>query len=148
MIATLDACAVRRRAKEKRVEVAPLLYALAFIMDEFSNNDVSSRGKTAQRSALPERLDDYLDGYFLSFDFYPVCERHLYAKNDAYALLQDFWAVGNDLNSAVQTLIRRPEVTLKDSVVDSDDVRRRKIEAAKKAIEAIRQRRAHRDETE
>lgn len=84
-----------------------------------------------------EKFWDYLDGYLFGFDLYPVCERHLFVKNDAYAILQDFWAVGAALNNSTQELIKSPEVVLREQTAD-DDIRRRKIKAAKSAIAAIR----------
>lgn len=103
-------------------------------------SDQSAR-KNAKRSKYDpspaEKFWHYLDGYVFGFDLYPVCERQLFVKNDAYAILQDFWAVGSALNDATQELIESPEAVMREKTAD-DDIRRKKIKAAKSAIAAIR----------
>jgi len=86
-----------------------------------------------------EKFEAYLEGYTMSFDFYPVCERHLFAKNDAYAIWRDFLMVSSEINRGVQELIDSP--VLQGGSVGNDDITRRKIEAARRALEAIQ--RAH-----
>lgn len=77
-----------------------------------------------------QKFDAYLEGFALSFDFYPVCNRSVLAKNDAHALLEDFWAVSADVNRGVQEFLNEPR-----------DDKGREQRAAKRALEAIK--RAH-----
>lgn len=87
--------------------------------------------------SLKDKVHTYLDGYMMSFDMYPVCERHLFIQNDAYALLKDFFAVGEDMNRATQKLLTAPDEEFAGSGISKDEVRRRRIEAAKLALAAI-----------
>jgi hypothetical protein len=87
--------------------------------------------------SLKEKLDAYLDGYMMSFDMYPVCERHLFIRNDAYALLKDFFAVGEDVNKSLQKLLEASAEEFSDMGLEPDEIRRRRIEAAKRALTAI-----------
>ena len=68
----------------------------------------SSHMKNSNRKideSLQGRLRDYPCGYLLPFDFYPNCNRHLFARNDAYALAKDFWAVSREFNDSIRHLI-------------------------------------------
>ncbi|MGO9173458.1 MAG: hypothetical protein ACLP7P_16055 [Rhodomicrobium sp.] len=85
--------------------------------------------------SVREKFEAYLEGYLMSFDFYPVCERHLFARNDIGAILQDFWAISADVNRGVQDLIESGRAA--GDVVDSDEAKQRRVEAARRAIEAI-----------
>ncbi len=136
MIAISAPYAYRRSLRPTtRLVLGRKLRRFIVFMSKVKNDDKSSPAKDP--STWEERFRDYLDGYFLSFDFYPVCERHLFVKNDAYALLRDFWAIGVDLNKATKEFIASPEKVLAGSSVDADDLKRRKVQTAQKAIEAI-----------
>lgn len=92
-------------------------------------------------SKWEQQLNDYLDGYFMSLDIYPVCERHLFIKNDAYALLRDFWLVANDMNRAAHDFVAAPDEELAEPKVAEDEIRQRRIKAAQQALAAIRRKR-------
>ena len=66
----------------------------------------SGGGRSGGRRAA---LRDYLDGYVQSFDFYPVCTRHVFARNDAYALVVDFETIAEDLSFANDMSVGYPE---------------------------------------
>jgi hypothetical protein len=88
------------------------------------------------------KLDAYLDGYMMSFDMYPVCQRQLFMRNDAYALWRDFMAIGEDMNKAAQKLLKAPDEEFAGAGMGPDDIRRRRIEAAKRTLAAIERARA------
>jgi len=92
-------------------------------------------------STWEQRLNDYLDGYFMSLDMHPVCERHLFIRNDAYALLHDFWSVANDMNKATRDFVAAPDEGSADHKVAEDEIRQRRIKAAQKALSAIKRKR-------
>ncbi len=86
---------------------------------------------------LEDKLTAYLDGYMMAFDMYPVCERHLFVRNDAYALLRDFYAVGADVTEAFQKVLNASDQEFADTGLGPDEIRRRKIEITKRALAAI-----------
>ena len=84
-----------------------------------------------------EKFEAYLDGYTMSFDMYPVCQRQLFMQNDAHALFRDFMAAGEDMNRAAQKLLNAPHEEFADVGLGPDEIRRRRIEAAKRTLAAI-----------
>jgi hypothetical protein len=98
----------------------------------WKREDLSIRGK----------FDAYLEGYMMAFDPYPVCKRQLYAKNDLYALLRDFFVIGEDMNKAAQKLLSASDSEFSEPGVGPDEIRRRRIEAAKRTLAAIERTRA------
>ncbi len=84
-----------------------------------------------------EKFDAYLEGYLMAFDPYPVCNRQLFSKNDLHALLLDFFAVGDDMNKAAQKLVSAPDSEFAKTGLSPDEIRRRRIEAAKRTLAAI-----------
>jgi hypothetical protein len=77
----------------------------------------------------------YLDGYFLSFDFYPTCERHLFIRNDAYALWSDFMRVASEVSESSAKLISSPERFAELTYESNHDFQRARREATDRAIE-------------
>jgi hypothetical protein len=61
---------------------------------------------------LHAALRDYLDGYFLSLDFYPVCTRSIFARNDAFGLWSDFAKVWNDHSDTMGYMIDHPHLAV------------------------------------
>jgi hypothetical protein len=88
----------------------------------------------SKRSPWEEKLKDYLDGYFMSFDYYPICERHIFARNDAYALLTDFSRVAMDISNSTSKLVSSPESILGAEALESRDGKEIGREAARKAL--------------
>jgi hypothetical protein len=84
-----------------------------------------------------EKFEAYLDGYTMTFDMYPVCQRQLFMRNDAYALMRDFMAVGEDMNRAAQKLLSAANEEFSNTGMGPDEIRRRRIEAAKRTLAAI-----------
>jgi hypothetical protein len=89
-------------------------------------------------------FSDYLDGYFNSFDFYPTCTRHVFQRNDAFALWQDFLLVADDLATSADRLQANPKSYFNLEGWSEEDVKTRKEQiareiqsriAAKKSIE-------------
>ncbi len=83
---------------------------------------------------LENALRDYLDGYFNSFDYYPVCTRHVFLRNDAFALWSDFMKVADDLSHATEEMIISPERFLALGAMSGEELEKRKREAAEKGI--------------
>jgi hypothetical protein len=81
-----------------------------------------------------EPFQRYLEGYFNSFDFYPVCARNLHARNDAYALWIDFLKVAQDLSSINNKMIESPDKFLALGGVSTDELENRKREAFTKSL--------------
>jgi hypothetical protein len=76
-------------------------------------------------------FSDYLDEYFNSFDYYPVCSRHLFQKNDAYALWLDFLLVAGDVGTSANRLYENPENYLNLEGWTKEDVKTRKEQIAR-----------------
>lgn len=104
---------------------------LILLMSKAGNSNTNS--KSPENRTPHEIFSDYLDGYLFGTDLYPICYKHLFAKNDAYALLKDFGAVGAALSKATQLYISSPH---SDSAT-IEDVRRRRVETARRAIESL-----------
>jgi hypothetical protein len=68
---------------------------------------------------------------------YPICERHLFNRNDAYSLLKDFFAVGEDLNTELRKLLKAPDQEFSDTGLSLDEIRRRRIEIAKRTLAVL-----------
>jgi hypothetical protein len=83
------------------------------------------------------KFRSYLDGYFLSFDFYPACERHLFIQNDAFALWSDFVRVASELSESTAKLISSPEKFAELTYQPNYDFERAKQEATRRAIERV-----------
>ena len=83
---------------------------------------------------VENQFQDYLDGYFNSFDYYPVCTRHVFAKNDAYALWSDFMKIAADTSRSSEALVLSPERFLKLGAISSDELKKRKSKAAEESI--------------
>lgn len=100
---------------------------------------VFSKRETKESNASePENaFEDYLDGYFNSFDFYPVCTRQLFQRNDAYALWQDFVKVKEDLLFATNQLVSDPVQHLRFEGLTNEKIRDQNDEATKKAVEIL-----------
>lgn len=95
----------------------------------------SHRMKPERQEDLEDSFRDYLDGYFNSFDYYPVCTRHIFARNDAYALWSDFMKVADDLSHATGEMITSPERFLALGSISGEELEKRKQQAAQKGIE-------------
>jgi hypothetical protein len=95
----------------------------------------SSRKELKRSGDVDKSFREYLDGYFNSYDFYPVCTRQVFARNDAYALWADFLKVADDLSYVTEEMIISPERFLGLESVDSEELSRRKKEAAQKGIQ-------------
>jgi hypothetical protein len=78
-----------------------------------------------------EAFSDYLDSYFNSFDFYPACSRHVFQRNDAFALWQDFLLVTGDLSTAADRMQANPEKFLNLKGWMEEDVKTRKEQIAR-----------------
>jgi hypothetical protein len=94
----------------------------------------SRPGKSEAPRDLGDRFHEFLDGYFNSFDYYPVCTRHVFARNDAYALWSDFLKVAGDVSQATEHLVISPERFLELGAISDDDLEKLKKQAAKKGI--------------
>jgi hypothetical protein len=98
----------------------------------------SKRESKQSNAGEPENaFEDYLDGYFNSFDFYPVCTRQLFQRNDAYALWQDFVKVKEDLLFATNQLVSDPVQHLRFEGLTNEEIRNQNDEATKKAVEIL-----------
>jgi hypothetical protein len=86
---------------------------------------------------LQRGFHDYLDGYFNSFDFYPVCTRQVFVRNDAFALWQDFMKVAGDFSRASEQLVISPEKYLKLGAISNEKLEKRKRQAAKSSIRRV-----------
>ena len=95
----------------------------------------SNRKKPENPEDLKKSFQDYLNGYFNSFDYYPACTRNLFAHNDAYALWSDFMKVADDFSMATDEMITNPEQYLAAGANSSDAYKKRKQEADQKAIQ-------------
>jgi hypothetical protein len=82
-------------------------------------------------------FESYLDGYFNSFDFYPVCTRKLHEKNDAYSLWVDFLKVAQDVGLANEGLKATPERFLAIGALTKDEIETRKKAIAEEIIRQI-----------
>ena len=89
----------------------------------------SARVETGSYSA--RNFSDYLDGYFNSFDFYPTCTRHVFQRNDAFALWQDFLLVAGDLATSADRLQANPENYLNLEGWTKENVKARKEQIAR-----------------
>lgn len=76
-------------------------------------------------------FEDYLDSYFNSFDFYPVCSRQVFQRNDAFALWQDFLLVNADLLNSCDQLNSNPKSYLNLEGWTEEDVKTRKEQIAR-----------------
>jgi hypothetical protein len=94
---------------------------------------VFSKRENKESSAIePENaFEDYLDSYFNSFDFYPVCSRQVFHRNDAFALWQDFLVVTNDLLTSSDRLNSNPKNYLSLVGWTEEDVKTRKEQIAR-----------------
>ena len=94
---------------------------------------------STQRSAeeVARALRQYLDGYFLSFDYYPVCTHHIFARNDAFALWSDFLKVAEDLSSSAAKIIESPEEYMALGHLTGDELKQRKQQAASQSLGEI-----------
>jgi hypothetical protein len=96
------------------------------------------RSKAETERVSPQRaLSDYLDGYFNSFDFYPVCERHLFVRNDAFALWTDFMRIYDDLSQSTADLINHTERFVDADLLGTDELKAYQREAAKRALQRL-----------
>jgi len=86
---------------------------------------------------MSDAWHDYLEGYFDSFDFYPVCRKRPYVQHDAYALWRDFLAVYKDVSSSTLDLVNSPERFVNVHEMTDDEIRRRQREATRKAIRKL-----------
>lgn len=115
------------------------LVCLMGIVSAMSKSEDNQRKKTHNYPSPSERFSDFLDGYICGFDMYPVCGRQVYINREPHALLKAFWAVGSALNASTQEIIINPKTSANSSLTSEDEIRKRRIETARKAIEAIRQ---------
>jgi hypothetical protein len=83
---------------------------------------------------LENRFKDYLDGYFHSFDYYPVCTRHVFARNDAFALWSDFMKIAGDVAQASEYLVVAPERYMELGAISDEELEKRKRRAAEAAL--------------
>ncbi len=90
--------------------------------------------KTAAVRHAPREFHDYLDGYFNSFDFYPVCTRQAFVRNDAYALWLDFMKVAGDFSKASERLVNSPEQFLKLGAISGEKLEKLKRQAARQSV--------------
>jgi hypothetical protein len=133
MLAAAGAChgTISYPYKQLRKENNFLLNIFSMVFDWVKSN----RKNEQHPDELENSFNDYLDGYFNSFDYYPVCTRHIFARNDAYALWTDFLKVAGDLSQASEVMISSPERFLALGSISGEELENRKREAAKKAIE-------------
>ena len=100
----------------------------------------SRPGKSETPRDVGDQFQDFLDGYFNSFDYYPACTRHVFARNDAYALWSDFLKIAGDVSQATEQLVMSPERFMELGAISDDDLEKLKKQAAKEGIrQAIRQ---------
>ena len=117
--------------KQLRKENSFLLNIFSMVFDW-----VKSKRKNSQHpDELESSFHDYLDGYFNSFDYYPVCTRHVFARNDAYALWADFMKVAGDLSNATGEMITSPERFLALGSISGEELEKKKQQAATKGLE-------------
>jgi hypothetical protein len=133
MLAAAEACrgAISYPYKQLRKENSFFSNIFAMVF-----NWVKSTRKNPQNpDELESSFQDYLDGYFNSFDYYPVCTRQIFARNDAYALWVDFMKVAGDLSNATGEMITSPERFLALGSISGEELKKRKQQAATKALE-------------
>jgi hypothetical protein len=94
---------------------------------------VFSKRETKESNTVDREnaFDDYLDSYFNSFDFYPVCSRQVFHRNDAFALWQDFLFVTSDLLISSDRLNSNPKNYLNLKGWTEEDVKARKEQIAR-----------------
>ena len=126
------------------VHLSELSALLGLCVRMMKKDDVKKLWEREELS-IKDKLGAYLDGYMMSFDMYPVCERHLFIRNDAYALLRDFFAVGEDMNKAARRLLTASDEEFSETGVELNEIRKRRVEAAKRALAAIEQAKSTRD---
>lgn len=133
MLAAAGAChgTISYPHKQLRKENSFLLNIFSMVFDWVK----SKRKKPQNPDELESSFHDYLDGYFNSFDYYPVCTRHLFARNDAYALWVDFMKVADDLSNATGEMITSPERFLALGSISGEELEKRKQQAATKGLE-------------
>ena len=95
----------------------------------------ASRGKS--QDDITSAFRDYLDGYFNSFDYHPTCTRHIFSRNDAFALWSDFLKISDDLSFAAGSMISSPERFMNLESLASDELAARKRKAAARAAEIL-----------
>lgn len=135
MVATILSRTNRKPSRVRQFSYGSGLLALWMAMSR--REEIEKLWKREDLSSIKEKLEAYLDGYMMSFDMYPVCERHLFVRNDAYALYKDFFAIADDMNNAAQKLLTAPDQEFADTGMGLDEIRRRRIEAAKRALATI-----------
>jgi hypothetical protein len=89
------------------------------------------------KDEVESSFNDYLDGYFNSFDFYPVCTRQVFARNDAYALWSDFMKVADDLSFSTENMITYPERFMALGKISGEELEKRKSKAAINGLKKI-----------
>lgn len=94
---------------------------------------VFSKRETKDTNAVEHEnaFENYLDSYFNSFDYYPVCSRQVFQRNDAFALWQDFLLVTTDLMTSSDRLISNPKNYLNLEGWTEEDVKTRKEQIAR-----------------
>lgn len=117
-------------------EFDPWRVLLAYGVAMSKNDDIEKLWAREDLS-FREKFEAYLDGYTMSFDMYPVCQRQLFMRNDAHALMRDFMVVGEDMNRAAQKLLNAPNEEFSGTGMGPHEIRRRRIEAAKRTLAAI-----------
>ena len=136
MLAMAPTCSRKHQSPHVLTENEQALWILnlAMAIQKYSISNLSGGYSAAE---FEESLRDYLDGYFLASDFYPACTRHLFARNDAYALWNDFLKVAEDLSVATNSMVGSPERFMNLESLTSDELEARKRKAAIRAAEII-----------
>jgi hypothetical protein len=99
-----------------------------------------SRGrseKTDSANEVDASFRDYLDGYFNSFDYYPVCTRQLFLPNDAYALWSDYMKVAEDFSQSTNRLVQSPRDHLVLEGLTDEEVKAKNDAATQEALEYL-----------
>ena len=136
MAVIAQTCSGRERSPYVLSENKHVGWMLKLAMDSLKAiKNLSPKEKSPDEFSSASR--DYLDGYFLSLDYYPVCTRHIFSRNDAFALWSDFLKISDDLSLAASSMISTPErfMNLESSI--SDELESRKRKAAIRAAEHL-----------
>ena len=129
-------CSGRERSPYVLSENKHVGWMLKLAMDSLKAiKNLSPKEKSPDEFSSASR--DYLDGYFLSLDYYPVCTRHIFSRNDAFALWSDFLKISDDLSFAAGSMISSPERFMNLESLASDELAARKRKAAARAAEIL-----------
>lgn len=136
MAVIAQTCSGRERSPYTLGEFKLVGWMLKLAMDSLKAiKNLSPKEKSPDEFSSAFR--DYLDGYFFSLDYYPVCTRHIFSRNDVFALWSDFLEISDDLSLATSSMISSPERFMNLESISSDDLESRKRKAATRAAEHL-----------